>query len=69
MNAHRTKGLARRDFIRTFCAGTTVATVTLPPFAIEARADSEANDEKRKARYRAESHEIKTYYSVNRYPS
>jgi hypothetical protein len=37
----------------------------LPP---QARADSESDDEKRKARYR-ESDEVKTYYRVNRYPS
>ena len=31
-------------------------------------ADSESNDEKRKARYR-ETDEVKTYYRVNRYPN
>jgi hypothetical protein len=38
------------------------------PLAREALADSESNDEKRKARYR-ETEEVKTYYRVNRYPS
>jgi hypothetical protein len=35
----------------------------------EAKADSENNDEKRKARYNANSAEVQTYYRVNRYPS
>jgi hypothetical protein len=39
-----------------------------PPFASEARADSESNDEKRKSRYKETDH-VKTYYRVNRYPS
>ena len=33
-----------------------------------ARADTETNDEKRKARYRETEH-VKTFYRVNRYPS
>ena len=38
------------------------------PLAGEAHADTESNDEKRKARYRETEH-VKTYYRVNRYPS
>ena len=37
------------------------------PLEREAAADSEKEDEKRKARYR-ESDEVMTYYRVNRYP-
>jgi hypothetical protein len=48
--------------------GSGVAAGAVAPLAIEARADSETEDEKRKARYR-ESEEVKTYYRVNRYPS
>ena len=34
----------------------------------QAKADTETNDEKRKARYKETDH-VKTYYRVNRYPS
>jgi len=33
-----------------------------------ARADSETSDEKRKARYDANSDDVKAFYRVNRYP-
>jgi hypothetical protein len=60
--------LARRNFLRALGAG---AGVAMAPAALvtEAKADSETNDEKRKARYKADSAEVKTYYRVNRYPS
>ena len=59
--------LARRNFLRALGAG---AGVAMAPAALvtEAKADSESNDEKRKARYKADSAEVKTYYRVNRYP-
>jgi hypothetical protein len=34
----------------------------------EAQADSENNDEKRKARYQADSADVKAFYRVNNYP-
>ena len=60
--------LARRNFLRALGAG---AGVAMAPAVLvsEAKADSENNDEKRKARYKANSAEVKTYYRVNRYPS
>ena len=58
-------GLRRRQFFRTLGG---VAAVAAAPLVPEARADSESDDEKRKARYR-ESEKVKTYYQVNRYPS
>jgi len=59
--------IGRREFLRTLGAGATVATAaaSLPG---QARADTESNDEKRKARYRETEH-VKTFYRVNRYPS
>jgi hypothetical protein len=57
--------LGRRQFLRAVGIGGAAAAA---PLASEAMADSESNDEKRKARYR-ESDEVKTYYRVNRYPS
>lgn len=60
--------LARRNFLRALGAGASVAAV---PAALvtEAKADSESDSEKRKARYKADSDEVKTFYNVNRYPS
>jgi hypothetical protein len=57
--------VARRDFLRVLGAGAAVTAAA--PLATEARADSENNDEKRKARYQETDH-VKTYYRVNRYP-
>lgn len=58
----------RRDFLRALGAGAGAAVVTAAPLATEASADSENNAEKRKARYKANSAEVQTYYRVNRYP-
>ena len=68
MKPERRSALDRRQFLRTFGAGAGAVAVASVPLATEAVADSESNDEKRKARYR-ESDEVKTYYRVNRYPS
>ena len=59
--------LARRDFLRVLGAGAGVA-ATPAILTTEAKADSENNKEKRKARYRADSDDVKTFYRVNRYP-
>jgi hypothetical protein len=64
----REKGVGRREFLRTLGAGAGVAVAASGPLAADARADTESNDEKRKARYR-ETEEVKTFYRVNRYPS
>ena len=68
MKKERKATLGRREFLRTLGAGATVAAASAAPLAGEARADTESNDEKRKARYR-ETEEVKTFYRVNRYPS
>jgi hypothetical protein len=59
--------VGRREFLRVLGAGAGAAAMT-PSLAGEARADSESNDEKRKARYKETDH-VKAYYRVNRYPS
>ena len=41
---------------------------TSVPLATAAKADTETNDEKRKARYKETDH-VKAYYRVNRYPA
>jgi hypothetical protein len=66
MKAEGKTTLGRRHFLRALGVG--AAAGAAAPFATEVVADSESNDEKRKARYR-ESDEVKTFYRVNRYPS
>ena len=68
MNQQQKITVGRREFLRALGAGAGVAVV---PAALvtEAKADSENNDEKRKARYKAGSAEVQTYYRVNHYPS
>jgi hypothetical protein len=61
-------GNSRREFLRTLGIGATAAAAAGGPLAVEARADTETNDEKRKSRYR-ETAEVQTFYRVNRYPS
>jgi hypothetical protein len=65
----QTKGkttVGRRDFLRVLGVGATAATAA--PLATPAKADTETNDEKRKARYKETEH-VKAFYRVNRYPS
>jgi hypothetical protein len=59
--------VARRDFLRALGTGAGVAVTAAAPLASVANADSENNDEKRKARYKETDH-VKTFYRVNRYP-
>jgi hypothetical protein len=59
--------VGRRDFLRVLGAGATVVAAA-PLAATEAKADTETNDEKRKARYKETDH-VKAFYRVNRYPS
>lgn len=58
----------RRDFLRALGVGAGVAVTSTGPLATAAKADSENNDEKRKARYKETDH-VKTFYRVNRFPS
>ncbi len=58
----------RRKFLRAMGAGAGVAATASPLAATAAKADSESNDEKRKARYKETDH-VKTFYRVNRYPA
>lgn len=61
--------VGRRDFLRKIGVGTVGAGATLAtPLVGSAQADSESNDEKRKARYKETDH-VKAFYRVNRYPA
>jgi hypothetical protein len=61
--------VARRDLLRLAIAGTTAATATalIPEVAVAAQPTGPAN--KRKARYQANSAEIKNFYRVTSYPA
>jgi hypothetical protein len=66
MTQERKTSVGRRDFLRALGAGAAVTAAA--PLATPARADTESNDEKRKARYKPNSAEVQTFYRVNRYP-
>jgi lipid-binding SYLF domain-containing protein len=57
----------RRDLLRVLGVSAGVAATPVGLVA-EAHADSESNDEKRKARYNANSEDVKAFYRVNEYP-
>jgi len=61
------KKIGRRDVLRVFGAGAAVAASA--GTVQEAAADGESTDEKRKARYRADSPGVQAFYRVNRYPA
>jgi len=60
--------VGRRDFLRVLGVSAGAA-ITPAVLVSEAHADSENNDEKRKARYKANSEDVKAFYRVNHYPS
>ena len=61
--------VGRRGFLRKVGVGAVGAGATLAtPLIAPAQADSETNDEKRKARYKETDH-VKAFYRVNRYPT
>ena len=69
MSNEKESKVGRRDFLRKVGVGTVGAGATLAtPLISSAQADSESNDEKRKARYQETDH-VKEYYRVNRYPA
>jgi len=68
MKSEKKATVGRRDFLRNVGVGAVGAGATLAsPLIAPAQADSENNDEKRKARYKETDH-VKAYYRVNRYP-
>ncbi|HKO69389.1 MAG TPA: twin-arginine translocation signal domain-containing protein [Bradyrhizobium sp.] len=68
MKSEKKATVGRRDFLRNVGVGAVGAGATLAsPLIVPAQADSENNDEKRKARYKETDH-VKAYYRVNRYP-
>jgi len=63
------KKVGRREFLRALGAGAGAAAAASGTFVEEAAAAGESNDDKRKARYQANSPDVQAYYRVNRYPA
>jgi hypothetical protein len=57
----------RRDLLRALGIGAGAAASPLA-LVTEAEADAGTSDEKRKARYQANSEDVKAFYRVNHYP-
>jgi hypothetical protein len=55
--------VGRRSFFRLMAIGTVAAATTAP-----VPAEAKDSPDRRKARYRADSREVQTFYRVNRYP-
>ena len=68
MKSRNRAKLDRRDVLRALGVGAGAATAVAGGFATPANADSETNDEKRKARYKETDH-VRAFYRVNKYPS
>jgi hypothetical protein len=60
--------LRRRDLFRFAVAGTAVASIETLAFEAVA-AEPTGSSDKRKARYQANSAEVKEFYRVNSYPA
>jgi hypothetical protein len=65
----KASNVGRREFLRTLGVGTAAAAASAPLVGGPAAADTENNDEKRKARYQPKSASVQTFYRVNRYPA
>jgi hypothetical protein len=59
--------IGRRDFMRAMGASAGLAVTAAAPLATEAQA-AESPSEERKARYKADSEDVKNFYRVNSYP-
>ena len=57
----------RHEFLRALGAGAGLAVTAAAPLATEADA-AESPSEERKARYKADSEDVKNFYRVNSYP-
>ena len=68
MKEQEKQKLGRRDFLRAMGAGAGLAVTMAAPLATKAAA-SESDADKKKARYKANSADVQTFYKVNRYPS
>lgn len=58
----------RRDLLRVLGLGAGTVVTASTPLIEEAAADSESKDDKRRARYQANSPDVQAFYRVNRFP-
>lgn len=58
----------RRDLLRVLGLGAGAAVTAATPLVEAAAADSDSKDDKRRARYQADSPDVQAFYRVNRYP-
>jgi hypothetical protein len=65
MKVNTESKLGRRNFLQALGAG--VALTASAPLATEAVA-AESDDDRKKARYQANSTDVQSFYRVNRYP-
>ena len=63
------KTVRRREVLQVLGASAGVAVAVSGPLVEKAAADGISDEEKRKARYQADSSEVQNFYRVNRYPS
>jgi hypothetical protein len=68
-DGRKASDVGRRDFLKTLSVGTAAAAASTPLVANMAAADTENNDDKRRARYQPNSPLVQKFYSVNRYPA
>ena len=61
--------MERRQLLRTGIIGFIATTTSALEVGTVAAADTESDDDKRKARYRADSADVQSFYRVNRYPA
>jgi hypothetical protein len=64
MNRSDAAKIARRDLLRVLAVGTAMAATN-----VCASAEAAKFPDKRKARYRADSADVQSFYRVNRYPA
>jgi nitrous oxide reductase len=63
------KKVKRRDFLRALGVTAGAAVAASGSLVENAAAEPESDEQKRKARYQANSPEVQEYYRVNRYPT
>jgi hypothetical protein len=69
MNQRLNTAVRRRDLMRAVMAGAAAAAISGTAALEATTAEPPSSNDKRKARYRANSAEVQDFYRVNRYPA
>jgi hypothetical protein len=67
MDNHVSSNIGRRDLLRSLTVSAGAAAASVAPFAAAPQAADTAK--RHRARYQANSPEVRTFYRVNRYPA